>query len=266
MSDQFGFNQQQYQPPTQPPPYQVTGSGYTPGIKPKPSGCGPTGCLIGCLALILIMIIIGVGGVFYARHWVKNTILEDTQMEVKMTQPTPEQLAALQAKVAPIKEAFENDTGEEIELVLTQEEVNWYIILAGQLEEMPGGSETKVALQFPRDGVAEFKLSLSLNQGDSEGKGGGGPPYINIEGRSGIAISDGKPDIKIEIFRIGKFVLPEAFFSEANKALGEQMQNDPQGRIFLDRVRDLRIEGGQIHFKLRAMKWPEQTTSSSNNE
>lgn len=257
MSDQFGG---QMQPPTQPPgppmptQYQQPMDGPLPQPAPKKSGFGLGGCLIGCLVAVVLVIAVGIGVAWYGYSWAKNNLLEDTRLTLQEPELTEKEQAALGRKIAPIKEAFENNTGELMELTLTQDELNWLMYEGARGEGQSDMRDFVMGFTFPADGEVSFSIGIS-----AAGEGKSGPPYVNMVGEAEFEVENGKVTAKILSGRVGKWEVGGAFLETLNQNLSHELQNNPDMTIYWDRLNNVKIETGKVHLKLRALKLPEKT-------
>lgn len=267
MSDQFGGYGQPpqgqqpygspYKPPAQqmPPPYPPPGG--IPGRKTRSGGMGLGGCLVGCLIAVGVLIFLGGGLTWYTYHWAKKNLLEKAPIAIQIPELSDAQQMALKTKLAPVAKAFENDTGEIVELTLTQDELNW-LILNGMKNEPEIKQAFKAALDFPADGVLGFRVSLAAGPGTTPQQPTG--PYINVQGKTELEITNKQIKIKLIEGQIGKWKPPQSLLQAMNESFSQQIQKDPQMQQIWERVQDAKIETGEIYLKLRALKLPEQTT------
>lgn len=259
-------NYSSYQPPPPPdiPPYDQYGApSDVPHSQPRvPYNAKPRGCAQGCLTIFIIFVLIIAGLVWYAWSWFKKNFYENEPFAFAKVELTQQQKKTLAIKLAVVKEAFDKNNGEEVELSLSQDELNWLIQnpnagfelgLRTDKPEEPAGLKDnwRGYFEFPAEDILSFKISIAEKE-----KFDGGAPYLNIKGTTNMTVEDGKIKLKVTELKTGKFQFPASMLEGFNEGISEKLQNNPQLIWIWDRLRSLKIEKGTIYLKLRALKIP----------
>lgn len=238
-------NGSDYQPPgSQMPPYAPPGQNYGPGQAKK----GRSGCLTGCIVVIIAIVLAIIGAGWYGWSWAKKNVLEETSLSIDVPALTEQQQDNIGKKLKPFIEAARNNTGEIFDITLTENEVNWLINNPGE-DGQKKPDNYRANLEFLDTDLMAFKISRSLGN-----KFESGGPYLNLEGKSTLKVTDGNMTVDLKELKIGKFNLPKEFFSEFNQGFAEQLRNNPDSQRLEEVLRDLKIEKGKIILKLKAVQ------------
>tara|TARA_R110002096_G_scaffold229871_2_gene419497 strand:- start:480 stop:1196 length:717 start_codon:yes stop_codon:yes gene_type:complete len=225
-------------------------SSVDPATDPSASGSGKkwaTGCGIGCLVTIVLLVVLGFAG-FYA---LKN------KMDEAVTAFTSDQPVAIEMPVADeaavedVLQRFDAFTAameaDEVPapLVLTGDEINVLIFNHPNFSILVG--KTKVSIE---EDVLKSTVSLDLEALNIpikfiaekvEGR------YFNGEASLNLGMAGGNPVLFLQGLEMNGAMVPDEFMNELKaENLLKEVLSDPDAQAFFDRISDLKVEDGKL--------------------
>jgi hypothetical protein len=243
-------------PPAMPPARE--------GQRPRPAK-GPNTCLIagaiGCLVVIALIVIAGVGGYFAVKGVITGLVDEYTDTEpaeLPVVEVSDEELEALQARVAAFKAAVEGEeapvpedgtdvtaevTAEAMApgeaLVLSERDINALIQNDPEWQQMKG----KIYVSI-EDDLVKGEVSFPLDELEFEMVKG---RYFNGSATFNVHLRNGALFVTMDSATLRGTPVPDEFMAGLRaENLAKNYQQDPEFRKFLDKLDSIEVEDGTI--------------------
>ncbi len=234
-------------PPLSPlPPQTAVTVNYPPPRRSSCCGLPGIGCGLGCLVVVALclagLVFVGIAG----KNWVDGKLVEYTT-----TQSSPViQPVAAEAEISQAIAKFDafriglTSGGTPVPLNLTGEELNllfWHhpeSELAGKTQVSIDGDvlNAQVSLSFDELPLPEGYLKEKL----------AGRHFAGLAGVK-IGMVAGRPALYVESLSINGAAIPDLFLADLKtKNLFEEAMNNPEAKAFLEKVEDIRVEGGRL--------------------
>lgn len=215
-----------------------------PAGAPKGRGC----LLYGCLALVVVMVAVGIGGFFVARHLMGQlaAFLEEytdtAPMKIEPVQIEPGEFEELERRMATFQNALEQ--GARVEpLVLTGHDLN---VLIARHPSMADWRD-RAYMQVVDDQVAG-QISMPLDNlasvpGLSRLKG----RYLNGAAALKVSLRDGRLLVNLDALEVkGQPVPEEIMRSLRQQNLAQDVDRNPDLSRTLGQLRSIEVVDGQI--------------------
>lgn len=205
-------------------------------------------CLVyGCLTMVVVVIIMGLVGVFGVRYGYKKIVesyTSPTPVQVPVVQYTPEEWSALTNRLGLFKLQAAANTNE-ITLSLSARDIN--ILLNQRMAQNP---KEQFNVQIEKDTIRS-QISLPLDRIGLDALKG---RYVNGMADIKVGIIDGVPDVRITGLEVNGNKVPGTITGRlSDKNLFENGSFDPDTEKVLKRVEKLTVEDGQILLKLKPL-------------
>lgn len=239
-----------------PPPLQPQANQPASPTPPASSGSGKKwgiGCGIGCLALVVVSIILVVVGMNYGKKMLAGLAGEYTSatpVEIVAPNLAPEVVDDAIQRLDAFTDAMSGE-GTPEPLVLTSDDVNAIIGNHPSFEAVADSIVVAMAAD-------QLTSQVSLNLDDMnipvpfiaeaiEGK------YFNGEVTLSLDTVAGRPAMFIEGLSVDGVALPSQFMSGlSSENLLKDAQTNPNMKALFDRIEELKIEDGQLKITPRA--------------
>jgi len=229
------------QPPQAQQPYQAP--------PPPKRGCGKgLGCGLGCLVVVVLCVVGLVFAGIAGKKWVEGKLDEYTSTEsvpLEAPQAAPDEVAAAVTKFDEFKNGMDAG-GTPVPLTLTGEELNLIIWNHPSFSALAGKANVEINDDQLNSRVSVNFGDLPLPEGGFFDKNLDGK-FFNGEVALKLGMAAGRPGLHMENLSVNGVAIPEAFMTglRAHNLLEEAAKN-PEATAFLDRIEDMRIEGGQL--------------------
>jgi hypothetical protein len=207
------------------------------------------GCFFyGCLILVILMVIVGVGagfGVWYVAKRVTAVLEEYTDtapLEVPASEMSQASYASLEDRVREFGDGLK--AGRPVEpLKLAAEDLNALLARSPALAEWKDrvhvqfeGSEVRARLSLPLDQLGELPMLKALR-----GR------YLNGEAALGVGMAAGQLDVRLKALQVKGKPLPiEVLQALREQNLAEAANQDPAKAATLGRLSNVAVEDGQL--------------------
>jgi len=203
--------------------------------KPR-RGCFHFGC-IGGLLLMLVMLIGGLVGLYYAKKMF-NDFTDTKPALLPQAQISQADMDRLEQRVDLFRSVVK--AGKSVEpLSLSADEVNALIQHDPDLSALKG----KLFVIFEADQI-KGELSLPLDDvGLSIFKG----RYLNGTGTFSLSLRRGRILLHTLSFVVKRKHVPEVYMEQIRKHnFAENLNNNPRARAALDRLEDIKVQDGKL--------------------
>jgi hypothetical protein len=199
----------------------------------KRRGCFFYGCL--SLAVLGLLAVVLVAGCYVFLKSMVNRYTSPTPVLQERVEYTPEEMEALQARLAEFKQALDQGKVSR-ELVLTADDVNALIAKQRELQN-------KLFVRIEDDRI-NGELSLPLQDiGPFKLKG----RYLNGAAAFKVALTNGMLDVRLEEIKVQGRPVPGMLFSEFKKQnLAKDFQQDPQTAADIAKFESLQFTNNQV--------------------
>jgi hypothetical protein len=204
----------------------------------KSNGClKALGC--GCLAVVVLLIVLGVGGFFGLRHLVRKFTAEYTATEPRALPAvamSDEQVQALMTRVKTFGEAVQ--AGQAVEpLVLRGDDLN-ALIRASAAKELADSIYVTIA-----DSQIRAEVSLSLDRFGKWTRG----RYLNGRAAVTVSLRDGRLQAFCEGLEVNGKSLPDAAMSQLRQEnLAKDASSDPKTAEVIARLESIEVRGDTL--------------------
>lgn len=220
-----------------------------------PSGGSRFGkcCLFGCIGLILLAVVGGIGLYFSIPYMLGRVILpytDEQAVELPQVEITDAEFAALQARTDALEQAV--DAGEPMTLKLSSRDVNALIARhPGKLWTLMRG---KLCVEI-EDDLITGQLSLPLDDLAKQSKmlrrAGLSGRFLNATGTFKVFLRDGYLVVRLDQASVKGQPVPEkamSGFRQTNLAENAQT-NNPEFRKTLQKLESIEVEDGFLIIK-----------------
>ena len=239
--DNFTPNNDYSNPPTEDSPYTSPRAEDTAGEKGKKKGwmfgLGCVGCgLVGCLGSVVLLVVLFFGGIF----WLTNNMLSKTPLEMPAAYLSEAKVTRLKQKMAEFDQKLNAEDPKKIELTLNEEEVNYLF------QKDTEKSETRMHVDFKKDGVVDFKLSVPGSK--TENNAGKTKLYLNITGEGKLKVDDGDYQADFTRLTIGKLKVPSGDFLKGfSQGMSKEIKTNETYKKMKYRIIKLEIDKDVVH-------------------
>lgn len=205
------------------------------------------GCGIGCLIVVILCVVLGIGGYF----WVKGKVTEgvefftsDTQVEIIAPEAPPEQVDAIITRFDEFGAAMEAGDASE-PLVLTGEELNLLMHNHENFEDFGQMTSVEIDGELLRAQVSidleALQVPINFIAEQFEGR------FFNGTGGFSLNMGGGRPALYLEELEVNGTVVPEIYTEELSKEnLFQDIQDSPEMEEFFNKLSDLKVEDGKL--------------------
>jgi hypothetical protein len=208
--------------------------------QPRKRGC----FFSGCLALIVVVLVVAVGLVLtfrFAKGKIDRAVTEYTEAQpaqIEKGDASPAKLNAIQKRIDAFRDGVA--AGQPQELSLTADEINTLLAgqadlqdLANKLYVIIDGDQMKAKISWPLTDIGPLKL---------QGR------YLNGTAKIAVSLRNGQPDLRIEDFesRDAK-TLPPMILDELRKHnFADDLQRDAQTASALRMIDSVEVKDGKV--------------------
>jgi len=205
------------------------------------------GCGIGCLIVMILCVVLGIGGYFWAKGKLEERVelfTSDTPVEIVAPEASQEQVDAVLTKFDEFAAAMETGEGSK-PLALYGEELNILLHNHENFEDFAGMASVEIEDDLLRAQVSidlealNFPIKFVAEQ--FEGR------YFNGIGGFSLNMGGGRPALYLEEFEVNGTVVPEIYTQELSKEnLFQEIQDTPEMEEFFSKLSDLKVEDGKL--------------------
>jgi len=225
---------------------------------PKGDNSNAKGCIIGCAAaflLVMITVAVAIYAVYAVVNGKVNQYTEDQPREIPQLELSEEALRASEDKLLALENAAATGEGPR-EFRLTGDDLN--VMLRNSEGGAIFGDSTFVSVE---NGEVHGEVSLDLGKiiPFFDGRYANGSATVNV------FLEAGRLHVYVKSFRVRGEELPEDMLRNiSSQNLADEEQNNPEFQAWVDKLESLNVEGNEIVLKLKdgaaAPVAPEVTT------
>jgi hypothetical protein len=212
----------------------------------KKMGCWGIGCIVCVVVALLLMI--GTGITTYLIYAKVKSFTAAVSVPVPIDEGTPERYAEITQRVEEVRQALLSNQVTKAEF--TAEELNICVAQNPALKDIKG----KVYFKF-ENGLAQTQASIPLT-----GIPGFSGRHLNGLVQTSISVNDGKIKLIPQTVQVSGQNIPDGIMNQLKKSFQDgfdkKLDEDPNTRAFLDRIRTLKIEGDKVVIETRSSDIP----------